>query len=291
MNKLKIISFISAVSIAVVGLLFQMSSIRAAETALVVISLNAPAKATVGTQVLVPINISEVTDLNAANYRITFNSALLRLDSVTDGKIGSTPLPVDGYKVVQPGICNVINYMKGIDGATGSGTMATMRFHALASGNVEIKFTQGVLSNVSAMEIEAEWVGDTMTIKPAQRNSGGGSVVVVNPSPTPTPTPAELAPTPTVEPVVTPTPELPIATPVVTVTTTPDPNPSIEPTAPKGQIAGMGDLTPLPDSTTPAESPAPGGSNNWTWLYIVTPIVIIALCAGVILLRKRNTER
>ena len=172
MIKLKTFAkaWIAAAIIAVASFLPQMSIIRAADTA--IISLDAPAQAVVNTQVLVPINVSEVTDLNAANYRITFNPNILVLDSVTDGTIGSTVLPVDGYKVVQPGVCNIINYMRGIDGVTGSGTMAILHFRALNAGNVEIKFSKGVLSNVLAIEIDADWVGDTITINPAQ--SGGG---------------------------------------------------------------------------------------------------------------------
>ena len=113
--------------------------------------------------------------------------------------------------------------------------------------------------------------------------------MVIVPSPTPTPTPEEPKPTPIVEPVVIPSPE--VIQPVVT----PEPEVAIVGNRRKklhqlGQIAG-GESTPLATDLDSTGTKAPGGANNWTWVYIVTPIVIIGACVGVILLRKRNSEK
>lgn len=78
--------------LSILFLLVQPLAVAAADT--VTVALNAPAVSQVNSSIVIPIDISQVKDLNAANYRITYDSAMLTLDKVSAGMIGSTKIPV-----------------------------------------------------------------------------------------------------------------------------------------------------------------------------------------------------
>ena len=71
--------------------LVTMTLVPAAEPALAAsnaaITVDAPAQALTGSSFAANITISNVTDLNAANYDVSFDPSVLSLDNVTDGNI------------------------------------------------------------------------------------------------------------------------------------------------------------------------------------------------------------
>jgi hypothetical protein len=69
----------------------------------VTVSVDAPEQVSPDSDFTVNINISDVTDFDACNYDITYDSSVLRLDSVASGQIGSTTIPVDVYNEVGDG--------------------------------------------------------------------------------------------------------------------------------------------------------------------------------------------
>lgn len=107
------------------------------------------------------VNISNVTNFDAANYDIIYDPAALEVTDVTDGLIGNSTIPVAMWRVIKPGSLRIINSVPGLPGVSGSGYLTEIRFHVTGStGNVsEINLSNGVLSNASANEIHATWVG------------------------------------------------------------------------------------------------------------------------------------
>lgn len=128
----------------------------------------------------VDIDISEVTDFDACNYDVTFDDAVLRLDDVTSGLIGSTTVPVDLYNEIIPGTYRIIQNVPGLTGADGSGYLAVLHFHVVGSGgdSSTITLSNGMLSNNQAVEIDATWVGDTVTIASVVPGDANGDGVV-----------------------------------------------------------------------------------------------------------------
>ena len=177
-NMLKIknsfIIGIMAILTVLTGFLPQAQTVQAASDP-VTVSLSASSKIYVNTTFTVPVEINEVALFNAANYRVTFDSTMLSLVSVTDGTIGTTTIPVDGYKLVQDGVCNIINYMGGIAGVSGSGTLAVLNFKTLSTtGTTTITLSDGVISNTSATEVEAVWNGASIAVAKKSTSGGGG---------------------------------------------------------------------------------------------------------------------
>jgi hypothetical protein len=114
-----------------------------------------------GSYFIVKINIGNVTNFDAANYDVTYDPSVLEVTDVTDGLIGSSPIPIAMWRAIKPGSVRLINNVPGLPGVSGSGYLAEIHFHAIGSiGNPsEINLTNGVLSNTSANEIHATWVG------------------------------------------------------------------------------------------------------------------------------------
>ena len=110
---------------------------------------------------IVKVNIGNVTNFDAANYDVTYDPAVLEVTDVTDGIIDNSTIPVAMWGLIKPGSLRVINNVPGLPGVSGSGYLAEIKFHVVGpTGNVsEINLSNGALSDASANEIPATWVG------------------------------------------------------------------------------------------------------------------------------------
>jgi hypothetical protein len=137
-----------------------------AATSEVTVSLSAPAEVTPDSNFTAAISISEVVDFDACNYDVYFDESVLRLDSVNPGMIGSTGIPVDLYNELSPGSYRVIQNVPGLAGASGSGYLAEMHFHVVGTaGDTSLLGpSNGVISDITALEIEATWLEGTVTV-------------------------------------------------------------------------------------------------------------------------------
>jgi len=131
-----------------------------------VVTIEAPAEATAGSDFTANVSVNEVTDFDACQYDVTFDPLVLRLDDVTVGLIGSTTVPVDLYNELSAGAFRVIQNVPGLSGVTGSGYLAVLHFHVIGSEGASsaIDLSGGVLSDITASQIPATWVGDTVNV-------------------------------------------------------------------------------------------------------------------------------
>jgi type VI secretion system secreted protein VgrG len=257
MKKCKHILALAATICFVCGLLFSVFVLAQVGTT---VSISAPTQVAAGTDFIAIVNIGNVAGFNAANFDVTFNPAILKGGNATSGLISSSTIPVDLWMVISHGKLRVIQNVPGLSGVSGSGYLSQIQFHVIGSvGNTsQINLTNGVLSDNSANEIPANWIGDTVYV------DGNTQTPTPTPTPVPRPTPTPTAtPTPTLKPIsggagasggYAPTPT-PTPTPTLVVTPSPPPTPLPAPT-----LAGA--LTPTPTaaaiSPTPTPTPAPG---------------------------------
>ncbi len=112
------------------------------------------------------VNISQVTNFDACQYDVSFNASVLRLDNVTSGLIGSTTIPVDIYNQISSGTYRVVQNVPGLSGVSGSGYLAVLHFHVIGSAGTSsaISLSNGILSDNTANQIAATWVGDSVTV-------------------------------------------------------------------------------------------------------------------------------
>jgi clostripain len=144
------------------------------------VTIDAPATAAPDSDFTASVDISEVTDFDSGNYDVTFDPAVLRLDNVTSGLIGSTTVPVDIYNEISSGTYRVIQNVPGVAGVSGSGYLSELHFHVIgAEGDSSaITLSNGVLSDVTAGEIEATWTGDSVEISSSTPGDANGDGVV-----------------------------------------------------------------------------------------------------------------
>jgi hypothetical protein len=126
------------------------------------------------------IDIDQVADLNAAQYDVTFDPLVLRLDDITPGQIDSTELPVQ-FNEVSPGTYRVVQSM-GLGAVSGSGYLSVLYFHVVGSlgQSSTVELSNGLLSGM-ANEIPATWTGHTVDVSvlPGDAN-GDGNINVLD---------------------------------------------------------------------------------------------------------------
>ena len=121
------------------------------------VNVNAPEKAV--DDFSVTIEIENVTDLDSGQFDLHFDPAIVRVTGIDDGTIDKTTIPVDGWAPVRKDTVRVLFNLPGIDGVSGSGTLATIHFETIVPGDCVIDISDGLLVNNMAQVIPANWNG------------------------------------------------------------------------------------------------------------------------------------
>ena len=132
----------------------------------VAITVEAPSRVNTNSDFEATIEINRVKDFDGANFNVTFDPAVIRLDNVTAGKIGDTSIPIVGYNQRNPGTYTVVQNIPGVPGLNGSGTLAVLHFHVVgtAGQTTNITLSNGSLSDILSKSIIATWKGDSIII-------------------------------------------------------------------------------------------------------------------------------
>ena len=104
-----------------------------------------------------------VPGLNVAQYNVSFDPSVLRLENVTSGQIDSTEIPVQFFQL-RPGQYRIVQSL-GNDTVVGSGYLSRLHFHVIGSEcqSSQIELTNGLLEDLET-EIPSTWSGDIVTI-------------------------------------------------------------------------------------------------------------------------------
>ena len=156
------------------GLLLSPSLANA--QAPVTVTIDAPAEVAPGSDFTARVAIVSVTDFDACNYDVTYDTNILEIvgseggaAGVTAGLIGTTDIPVDLWGFVPsgtPGRIRVIQNVPGVAGVSGSGYLAEIHFHVIGAGGTSSAITleNGCLSDKDAQEIPATWIGGSVHV-------------------------------------------------------------------------------------------------------------------------------
>ena len=199
------------------------------------VTVNAPECVEEGEIFDVTIDVDSITDFNSGLFDLSFDSCVVNITAVADGRLDETAIPITIWAFVDSDTIRVMPELSGITGVSGSGYLTKISFEVVGNRGDRsvLDISNGMLVNTEAEEIPAEWFDDEIRIG-----------VEEEPTPTPTPTPA---PTPTPSPTPSPSP-----TPTATSSPTPTPTPSPTP-------------TPMP---IPTPSPTPTPTPTPTYDYI-----------------------
>ncbi|MFC1945087.1 putative Ig domain-containing protein [Chloroflexota bacterium] len=158
--------------IALTALVVVVEDIPAIAQDEVAVGVNVPGGIIPDSDFTVRIVIGTVTDFDAGQFDVSFDSTVLQFDLVTpatDGMIGVDTIPVTQCQQYPPGnteTYRIIVNVPGISGVTGSGYLAELHFHVIGSsgqGSV-ISLSNGFLNNNLAQEITTTWIDDSVTV-------------------------------------------------------------------------------------------------------------------------------
>ena len=174
---------LSVVAASVVVLLASFVAVvpAGAQEAEVTVSVKAPEYVKEGEIFDVTINISDVTNLNIAQFDLSFDSDVVEVKEVAPGSIDDTEIPISVWTLVDSDTIRVISELPGNMGVNGSGYLAKITFEVKGGEGDEttLDLSNGLLySNVMvpkiipgkekpdpvAVEIPANWVSAELKI-------------------------------------------------------------------------------------------------------------------------------
>ena len=120
------------------------------------VSVNAPER--VDGDFSVVIEIENAANLDSGQFNLAFDSDAVNVTGVDDGLIDDTVIPIDNWAVDEDRIKVLFN-LPGIDGVSGSGSLATIHFETIVPGDCAMKLSDGLLVNNMAEVIPASWDG------------------------------------------------------------------------------------------------------------------------------------
>jgi hypothetical protein len=143
----------------------------------VTVSIDAPDEAAHCTEVVARVNISEVTDINAYWFDLTYDATVLEVigveggpEGVTDGQVDSTTFPVKLWfycPIGTPGTVRVLGQLPPGTGVDGTGYLCDVHFHVIGEpcNTSALTLSNGRLWDSKSALIEpAEWEGDSVHV-------------------------------------------------------------------------------------------------------------------------------
>ena len=152
-------------SVAAMAAFFIPTSrpVAAAESG-VQVSINVTDRIVPGGNFTATVNISQVTDFDAANYDVTFDPALINLNDVTPGdyfsRDGQQPVFTKNIQNDTGSAVIQLSRPPGAPGVSGAGALVTLNFQAINRGrsrvwapNVTVRNSQGQVVGSSAPQM------------------------------------------------------------------------------------------------------------------------------------------
>ncbi len=121
-------------------------------------SINVDAPETMDGDFTVTIEIEDVADVDSGQLDLHFNATAVNVTGVDDGSIGGTAIPIENWAADGDRVKVLFN-LPGLDGVSGSGSLATIHFETIIPGDCEMEISDGLLVNTMAELIPASWDG------------------------------------------------------------------------------------------------------------------------------------
>ncbi|MBN2240877.1 MAG: hypothetical protein JW712_13985 [Dehalococcoidales bacterium] len=132
-----------------------------AAAASIEVSLSHTAELDKGDILVVSVDISQVSNLNSAQFELYFNPEVIDVNKINDGTIDDTSFPVMSREIGLGHYRVLGTLMTG--SANGQGRLAIITFNTLKGGTSELSFSDGILSGLNG-EISAEWNSSSVTV-------------------------------------------------------------------------------------------------------------------------------
>ncbi|HIH95740.1 TPA: hypothetical protein HA338_17615 [Methanosarcina acetivorans] len=102
------------------------------------------------------VNVENAENLDAGQFDLEFNPAVLKVVGIENGSIGKTEIPVQ-WRSIDSGTVRVIFNLEGVTGVSGSGQLASVGFEVIGDGESELFISDGLLGDTEAKSIDTDW--------------------------------------------------------------------------------------------------------------------------------------
>ena len=112
------------------------------------------------------IRIDTVTDFNAAQFNLSFNSSVVNVTDVKNGEINGEEVPIHLWRFLDADTVGVIIMLPLGEGVSGSGYLAEVEFDVKGKNGEKsrLDISNGRLVNTGAKEINADWYDTEVTV-------------------------------------------------------------------------------------------------------------------------------
>jgi hypothetical protein len=151
-------------SFVVMFILLAVTPVVAQEVEVVV---NAPEYVEEGETFDVTIDVDSITDFNAGQFDLSFDSSVVKATDVEDGCLDGETIPIVMWAFIDKNTLSVLFGLPGLEGISGSGYLAKISFKAKGEeGNRSVlEISNGQLINNKTEEIPANWIGTKIKIR------------------------------------------------------------------------------------------------------------------------------
>nr|QNO52717.1 hypothetical protein JLLPAJDC_00028 [Methanosarcinales archaeon ANME-1 ERB6] len=122
------------VSTAIVIALTFLAVVPVTAEEQVEVRVSAPEEVEEGKTFDVTIDISEVTDLDSAQFDLSFGSGVVNVTDVTDGSLDGETIPILTWDFIDADTIRIILNAPGTEGVSGSGYLAKIGFVVKGEG-------------------------------------------------------------------------------------------------------------------------------------------------------------
>ena len=158
------------------------------EEPMVRVEVNTPEYVEKGETFVITIGVDNIMNFNAGLFDLSFNSSVVNVTNVEDGRLNGATIPVDPWSFMDKNTIGVILDIQGLTGVSGSGYLAKISFEVVGDEDDEsvLDISNGQLVNNKAEFIPAEWIDAKVKIGREEPEP------TPFPTPTPTPTPCQV---------------------------------------------------------------------------------------------------
>jgi parallel beta-helix repeat protein len=152
------------------------------------VEVNTPEYVEEGETFVITIGVDNIMNFNAGLFDLSFNSSVVNITNVEDGRLNGATIPVDPWSFMDKNTIGVILDIRGLTGVSGSGYLAKISFEVVGDEDDEsvLDISNGQLVNNKAEFIPAEWIDAKVKIGREEPEP------TPFPTPTPTPTPCQV---------------------------------------------------------------------------------------------------
>ena len=112
------------------------------------------------------VDVEDISNMNSGQFDMTFDPSVVNVTNVSSGEISGTTIPIIAWRFMDADTIRVIFKLSGVDGVSGSGSVATIEFAVSGSQSdtCTLDITDGILVDTAADAIPATWADSEVAI-------------------------------------------------------------------------------------------------------------------------------